>query len=116
MAGMVHLDEDVAWSPAGWVYDNVLRQMSLVLANEAPLLSQMLLDSTVEVNGGYLDLRNLDPQDFARIEQAAKDTYRLFESRGSESFSGPEFFKGFMDRLDELVRLLACTSEARRAG
>jgi hypothetical protein len=111
MAGTLVITDDLFWAPAGWVYDNVLGAMASVLSADDPDLSERLLSSRTEANGGYLNLRNAPLATLVKLIRAADTAYEGFEVRGADSFHDPTFFPGFMEQfrnLRDTLRIAIC--------
>ena len=105
MSGLIKSEEGEAWIAATWVFDNI---MSLTRKHLDQTLSNLhsLLDSFLDEEQNplrYLDLGKLTLDERAGLRQALHAAYGDAASAGSESFSSPEFYPGFMDRFRELI-------------
>lgn len=114
MAGTLEISEDLCWMPAGWVYDNMLERMALVLNGEDAMLANMLLQSRTDDNGGYCDLRMMDGGQLLRLAKAADDVCLQIEAEGASSFHDPSSYPGFVDQLRQLRQML-CKRVGERA-
>src|SRR2546428_604460 len=75
MAGTLEVTDELCWMPAGWVFDTVLERMAAELHSQAPGLAARLLAARTEANGGYLDLRDTDPDTLVLLVHAADSAY-----------------------------------------
>lgn len=106
MAGTLEISGDLCWMPAGWVYDNVLERMASFLKDKDASLSDMLLQSRTDENGGYIDLRICDANRLTALVQAADGAYAQVESEGASSFYDPTSYPGFLDQFRKLLEML----------
>lgn len=106
MAGTFFLPSGKSWSPAGWVYDNVLERMATIVVRKYPTVADTLLEARTEVNGGFLDFRDAGTDTLSLLSNAASEAYEQYKTEGAGSFYRPEFYPGFMEQLDELRVML----------
>jgi hypothetical protein len=92
--------------PAGWVYDNVLERVASFLNGKDDSISVVLLQSTTENNGGYLDLRRINPAQFLILIEAASSVLAEIEAEGAISFADPQSYPGFLKQFQELIDML----------
>lgn len=104
MAGLIQLKE-LQWSAAGWVFDHVLRLVQQHLpAERSGRILELIDESATGLNRISLD--DLSPDELAIFHQALEQTYLQIEREGPNSFNSPEFYNGFMDRLQELLEMI----------
>jgi hypothetical protein len=106
VAGTLEITDELCWMPAGWVYDNVLERLAMVLKASSPSLSTTLLQSRTHENGGYLDLRGCGTHHLSSLVQAADQAYAQVENEGANSFDDPAFYPGFMEQFQQLREML----------
>ncbi|AKT38519.1 hypothetical protein [Chondromyces crocatus] len=106
MSGVIVLGDNADWIVAGWVYDNVLAYIAEELEPSRRELAQLLLNSRTGVALGYCDLSGLDAGQFQSLAQAAARALSAVKKRGPSAFHYPSFYPGFVDRFEELRRLL----------
>lgn len=106
MSGTMDIRDDIAWMPAGWVFDNVLELVASELQSEDPSLATILLEARIDISGGYLDLRTLSADRFRSLLRAVERVFNRLIKEGPDAFHDPSFYPGFMKHLDELKRLL----------
>src|SRR2546423_5269671 len=98
MAGTLEISDDLCWMPAGWVYDNVLERIAFTLKDKDAALASLLLQSRIDENGGYCDLRECCANRFLLLVQAADDAYAQVEREGPTPFHDPSFYPGFLEQ------------------
>ena len=106
MAGLIRIDENKAWSAAGWVFDHVLRitRKHLSKAESSNILELM---DRAEIPGvNYLSLKNLTAGEVQIFREALERAYQEILFLGPESFSEPTFYPGFLERFRELLDLM----------
>jgi hypothetical protein len=111
MAGSITLGDGQSWSVASWVFDHVLRQsISLIPPNFERLnaeLNEVLLEGRLD----YLDLRTASKDERRAFLVALQKGLARTETEGSESFSDPTFYPGFIARFKELIELVSANVE-----
>ena|SRR5258708_8575419 len=105
MAGLIRIDEERSWSAAGWVFDHVL---SLTRCNLPKQGSSKIVRLMDEAAAGLNDipLEQLSVEELSIFRSALEAAYLQAKRAGSESFSDPEFYPGFMQRFGELLALV----------
>jgi hypothetical protein len=116
MAGIIFISDGVSWSPASWVYDNLLRATASVLAVDAPELNQEVLEAQTQVNGGFLDMRPWSTTSKQVFHEAVMKAVATYLEAGARSFAEPEYYPGFMEQLQKLLSKLADTVPAPNCG
>jgi hypothetical protein len=106
MAGTLEITETLCWMPAGWVYDNVLRDLATSLQAANSPLSCLLLSSITEENGGYCDLRDCEGVQLRQLICAARTTYSSTAQKGPDAFGDPRFYAGYMEQFQQLIEML----------
>jgi hypothetical protein len=115
MAGTLEVTEELCWMPAGWVFDTVLEHLAAELHSQAPALAARLLAARTEVNGGYLDLRDSDPDAFVLLVHAAESAYSRIKGERAQGDVAPAFTEGLLAQLHQLRDLLHAGQKARMA-
>lgn len=106
MAGLIRIDENKAWSAAGWAFDHVLRITRKHLP-EAESSNILKLIDHAEIPGvNYLSLKTLTASEVQTFHKALKSAYQEMLSAGPESFREPTFYPGFMECFRELLELM----------
>jgi hypothetical protein len=106
MAGTLEISDQLCWMPAGWVYDNTLERLASFLEHGDPALADLFLRSRTHENGGHCDIRMCDWHRLSKLIQAANDAYTTTQYDGTNSFSDPSAYQGFMDQFQELREML----------
>lgn len=111
MAGLIQLKEH-RWSVAGWVFDHVLRLARPYLTKEE---SSRILELIDEAGKGlnHISLDDLSRTELSNFRHALEQAYFQIETEGGSSFSSPEFYPGFMERFDELLKMIRSSEETR---
>lgn len=115
MAGTLEVTEELCWMPAGWVFDTVLERMAAVLHPQAPALAARLLAARTEANGGYLDLRDIDPDTLVLLVHAVERAYGCLKEERTQGDAVPTFAEGLLTQLQQLRDLLQAGQQARIA-
>ena len=115
MAGTLEVTEELCWMPAGWVFDTVLERMAAELHSQKPALAARLLAARTEANGGYLDLRDTDPDTLELLVHAAERAYGRIKGERAQRDAAPAFTEGLLTQLQQLRDLLQAGQKARMA-
>jgi hypothetical protein len=115
MAGTLEVTEELCWMPAGWVFDTVLEYMATVLHPQAPALAARLLAARTEANGGYLDLRDSDPDTLMLLVHAADKAYGRLKGERAQGDAASAFAEGLLTQVQQLCDLLHAGQQARMA-
>jgi hypothetical protein len=115
MAGTLEVTEELCWMPAGWVFDTVLERMAAVLHPQEPALAERLLAARTEVNGGYLDLRDIELETLVLLLHAADSAYGRLKGEGAQGCAAPAFAEGLLTQLQQLRDILQVGQKARMA-
>lgn len=115
MAGTLEVTEALCWMPAGWVFDTVLERMAAELHAQEPVLAARLLAARTEANGGYLDLRDTDPDTFVLLVHAAERAYGRLKGERAQGDAAPAFTEGLLTQLQQLRDMLHAGQKARMA-
>lgn len=113
MAGTLEVTEELCWMPAGWVFDAVLERMAAVLHPQDPVLAAWLLAARTEANGGYLDLRDLEGETWARLCNAADRAYDHLNREGGQGGAVPEGAEGLLTQFQQLRAMLHAAQKTR---
>jgi hypothetical protein len=106
MAGTLIVSAQAVWMPAGWAFDLVLETLADDVEAANAALARRLRDARTEVSVGFLDLSDLDAGTLAMLHQAVGRAHQRFQRQGPSSFHNPDFFPGFMAKLEELQRTI----------
>jgi hypothetical protein len=113
MSGTLEISDELCWTPAGWIYDNVLERIATSIKDKNESLSVLLLESRTDANGGYLDLRTCDGNQFSAVVRGANDAFAQVEREGANSFFDASFFPGFLDQFRRLREMLGTVQHKR---
>jgi hypothetical protein len=115
MAGTLEVTEELCWMPAGWVFDTVLERMAAELHSQEPALAARLRAARTEANGGYLDLRDTDPDTLVLLVHAADRAYGRIQGERAQGDAAPVFTEGLLTQLQQLRDILHAGQKARMA-
>jgi len=115
MAGTLEVTEELCWMPAGWVFDTVLERMAAELHYQEPALAARLRAARTEANGGYLDLRDTDPDTLVLLVHAADRAYGRIQGERAQGDAAPVFTEGLLTQLQQLRDILHAGQKARMA-
>lgn len=105
MAGTLQVNESSAWTPAGWIFNNVLERIALRLESDDEKLATTVFESLGPMPG-HLDLC-LTPADRVQLfTRAAEEVCRRAEDAGPAAFADKSFFEPFQRELHHLLQLL----------
>ena len=99
--------------PAGWVFDNVLERIADVLYPQDSALAELLLASRTDANGGYLDLRDVNPETLSLLLETANIAYGCLAGAGVPGGMSPEFYAGLLTQFQDLCNMLRTAQQAR---
>jgi hypothetical protein len=105
MAGTLQLNERTAWTPPGWIFNNVLERIALRLEGDDEDLANEVFDSLGPAPG-HLDLCLLPADRLQLFTRAAEGVCAHAEVTGSSSFADIGFYEPFINQLHDLLRLL----------
>ena len=101
MSGSVRISRGNAWTPPGWVFDNVLSDVAVEIEPHDAELARLVREA---VDGfQYLDASGWQPQRLSLFLAAALESRRRRNRAGPAAFVKPEFFPGFVAELDRLI-------------
>ena len=105
MAGTLQVNESSAWTPAGWIFNNVLERIALRIEPDDEQLATTVFDALGPLPG-HLDL-SLAPSDRLQlVTKAAEEVCRRVDQAGDAAFPDPHFYDTFMRELRHLLQLL----------
>jgi hypothetical protein len=105
MAGTLQVNDRSAWTPAGWIYNNILERIALRLESDDTDLANTVFDELGPMPG-YLDLC-LEPADRVQLFlRAAEEVCRRAEVAGASAFPDVAFYDPFMSELHQLLQSL----------
>ena len=99
------LPHDRGWSPANWVLRNFFDQAQSYL-HLAPHLADEMKE-TITTGLTILDLENSRPEAFHELKVLTDKVIEFNRQQGSAGWQSPEFYPGYMARLEELRALCA---------
>ena len=102
---MLQVNERTAWTPAGWIFNNVLERVALRVESEDPALAETIL-AALGPDPGHLDLCLAPPDRLQVVTRAAEEVCRKVETMGPSIFPDQSFFSLFMAELHQLLQLL----------
>lgn len=106
MAGSFFISKDSSWGPAGWIFDNAFQGIARNLAPVNKELSDRFAGSTTLVNGGFLDLEDVDSKETFQIVLDALEKLKIDTIPLKDGFVEEAYFDGYMKGLDGLGELL----------
>jgi hypothetical protein len=115
MAGTLEVTEELCWMPTGWVFDTVLERMAAEIHSQKPALAARLLDARTEANGGYLDLRDTDPDTLELLVHAAECAYGRIKGERAQGDAALAFIEALLTQLQQLHDMLHAGQKARMA-
>lgn len=105
MSGTLQVNERAAWTPAGWIFNNVLERVALRLEADDAQLSEHVLDA-LGPNPGHLDLCSMPADRLQIFTRAAEEVRRRVADTGPKAFHDVAFFEPYMGELQALLQLL----------
>lgn len=112
MSGTLVVDDNVAWMPAGWVYNGVLERIAQALDERYAGLRQFLREAQTEYRG-YCDIQSLNVDDFNVVLEAAARAYLKTANEGAAAFRDPKWYGPFVKHFGGLVEILRADPRAR---
>lgn len=106
MAGLIRINENAAWSAAGWVFDSVLRVTREHLPQAESSKIVELMDRAEIPGVNYMSLKSLTSREIQIFREALENAYQERINRGADSFADPEFYPGYMESFKELVEMM----------
>jgi hypothetical protein len=107
MSGTIKISDDSYWVPAGWVFDNALEIIAASFDDPSTPLANLIRDARTSVSTGYLDLSDLTNAQMQEVARAVFIAVDKERRAGGEAFDQPQFFSGYMQRLEELCAMFA---------
>lgn len=104
MSGSVRIRLGNAWTPAGWIFDNVLDDVAREVAQHDARLGQTIRDATEGFQ--HLDLSSWTAHQLTGFVEAAIVGREQRRRSGAGAFSKPEFFPALMAEYDQLLEQL----------
>jgi hypothetical protein len=107
MGATIKLTDDQSWVAASWVFDHVLRQTIPHIPTTNQRLAGELKESLLEGQLDHLDLSSTSAADKRVFLSALRAGLARTKEEGSEAFSDPQFYPGFIARYQELIDLVS---------
>lgn len=105
MAGTLQVNESATWTPAGWIFNNILERIALRIEADDEQLATLVFDSLGPMPG-HLDLC-LEPADrVRRFTKAAEEVSRRADEAGASAFPDQHFYDNFQRELRLLLQYL----------
>lgn len=113
MSGTLIVTYELCWTPAGWIFNNILEGFASTLAHSRPDLSARLLDARQWDGIGYLDLRS-DPDEDLRLMLRLLDA-RIGKMKSGDSRASvdPAYLALFIAECVSLRRMLDAALKER---
>ncbi|HTN74514.1 MAG TPA: hypothetical protein VL096_04680 [Pirellulaceae bacterium] len=105
MAGTLQVNERAAWTPAGWIFNNVLERVALRIEADDPQLAEEVLEA-LGPSPGHLDLSAVPADRLQVITRATEEVNRKAGETGPKAFHDVAFFEPFMSELGSLLQIL----------
>ena len=105
MAGTLQVNEHSAWTPAGWIFNNILERVALRLEPEDEELANEVFDA-LGPSPGHLDLCLTSVARMQRFTHAAEEVERRAQDAGASAFPDHSFYTPFIQELQQLLQLL----------
>lgn len=105
MAGTLQVNECAAWTPAGWIFNNVLERVAARLEGDDFELSNTVIEA-LGPTPGHLDLSLEGAGRLQLFAQAAEGVCRRMEETGAAAFPEASFYEPYMQELRRLLQLL----------
>jgi len=104
MSGCIAINASSSWTPAGWIFDNVLEDVADELQGRDAQLARLVRDALEGFE--YLNVSNWTETQMSTLLQAVVSSRAERLRRGAAAFAKPEFFPGFLEAVDRLIGLL----------
>ena len=101
---IIQISESTNWSTARWIFDNLIEDVLSDLSGNNHLKEQ--LKCSIQDGSYFLDLRNMEKEDKLIFSKMVRSIYDRVRENGAGSFNSPEFYNGFINKLEELIVLL----------
>ena len=105
MAGTLQVNESSTWTPAGWIFNNVLERIALRLESEDEELATTVFDSLGPMPG-HLDLSLATADRVRRFTKAAEEVSGRADQAGVSAFADQHFYDNFQRELRLLLQYL----------
>lgn len=105
MAGTLQVNERAVWTPAGWIFNNVLERVALRLEVDDVKLSENVLDA-LGPSPGHLDLCAMPADRLQSFASAVEEVRQRAAATGPKAFHDVAFFEPFMGELQSLQQIL----------
>ena len=108
MAGDIKISESKTWMVAGWVFRNVLQDtLPYIPHNASQRLRNAIEKGFGEGKLAFVDLSEVPPSEKTIFLRALQKALEEREAKGSEVFSDPNFYPGYIERFRELIGIVA---------
>ena len=111
MSGCVAISAKSSWTPAGWIFDNVLEDAADLLQDRDARLARLVRDALDGFE--YLDVTDWTSMEMSSLLQAVAAARAQRVRRGAVAFAKPEFFPGFVEEVDRFIGLLESDPRSR---
>ncbi len=111
MSGCIAISASSSWTPAGWIFDNVLEDVAHRLEGVDAQSARLVRDALEGFE--YLSVSNWTEAQLSYLLQAVIASRAQRLHRGAADFTKPEFFPGFIEQLNRLIGLLEADPRTR---
>ena len=105
MAGTLQVNGSSTWTPAGWIFNNVLERIALRLESEDEELATTVFDSLGPMPG-HLDLSLATADRVRRFTKATEEVSARADQAGVGAFADQHFYDNFQRELRLLLQYL----------
>ena len=114
MSGSVRVSIGNAWAPPSWIFDNVLEDIAKYVGLRDPDLSHAIQEALEGFQ--YLDASRWSARQVLLLLEGARASREERRRAGASAFQRPEFFPGFMARVEQLIAQVEVDPRLRAPG
>ena len=111
MTTTIVLDDGRVWGHQNWAFDSAIEAIAAVIGRDPSghELSAWLLEQRCAIQGpgiGYIDTRELTPDNRARFRAAIPVAFAEVRARGGAHWHDPSSFLAWVDSFERLLQMV----------
>lgn len=108
MSGVVHIGGTESWIVSSGTYEQVIARLEKLLITRGELHLGEMVTHAMPPYLAYLELQDLQAEDFRKVQQALLDVREGLLREGAADYGGtPEVFPAVMNNVTRLTDLMA---------
>ena len=104
MMAIIQISKETNWSTNRWIYNNLLESILSKLSNNDSLYKK--LESSLYDGSFFIDFSSYSNEEKCMFSNLVSNVLDKLKDDDSKSFQSLEFYEAFIEKLNELKKLL----------